>query len=364
MDDLDHLRKEIDQIDEQIIILINKRAQTSKKIGEIKQQQNISVLQPDRELNVINHVQSLATDITPNNVAIIWKEIMSACRQVQGKNFRVAYFGPEGTFTHQAALEFFPQSNTQFIPHDKTYEIFQQVEGNYVDFGIVPVENSLNGSVPETLDLLIEKNVQIYGEIELRVVHNLIGQPGTKFSQLKTIYSHPNALGQISEWVKKNIPQVEMIEMSSTAKAVQKVAELKDPSVAAIGMELAAKLYNLSILARGIEDNSQNFTRFLILSKQKPAPTNKDKTSMVFVVKHVPGALFNIIKYFADANINLAKIESRPRKSGKDTDWEYIFILDFDENSERVKSVLDKVRNDSIWVKILGSYPRNPRKAQ
>ena len=286
---------------------------------------------------------------------------MSACRQVQGEHIKVAFLGPEGTFTQKAALAFFPKSSTEFIPIERKHEIFQQVEGKYADFGIVPVENSIQGSVSDTLDLLIERNLKIYGEIEIRIIHNLLGMPGTKLSQLKTIYSHPIALSQVSEWIKKNIPQVEFIETVSTASAVRKVAEQKDPSCAAIGADITAELYGLSILAEGIEDNTANYTRFLVIANKSPEPTGTDKTSMVFVTKHIPGALYNILKIFADAKINLAKIESRPRKFSKDSIWEYIFILDFDEHITKAKDVIEKIKDQAIWMKILGSYPRTPR---
>ena len=258
-------------------------------------------------------------------------------------------------------MVFFPNSNTEFIPFDQKQEIFQQIEGNYAEFGILPVENSLQGSVSETLDLLIERNLRIYGEIELRIVHNLIGQPNTELSQIKTVYSHPQALSQASIWLKKNIPQAELIEMSSTSKAVQKVVNLHDPTVVAIGTDLAADYYKLPILVKGIEDNTANYTRFVIISKKSPLSTGKDKTSIVFVVKHVPGALYSVLRIFAENKINLAKIESRPRKLGKDSLWEYIFILDFDDHIDNVKDIIEKVREQTIWLKVLGSYPRLPK---
>lgn len=362
IEDLESLRKKIDELDTQLIQLINERAKVSKQIGLVKNQTQTSVFQPDREKKVLDHIRSLASEISSSSAQEIWKEIMAACRQVQGERNRVAYFGPEGTFTQQAALAFFPKGTTEFIPIDRKYEIFQQVEGDYANYGILPIENSLNGSVSETLDLLIERNLLIYGEIEIRVKHNLIGLPNASLSQIKKVYSHPQALAQANMWLKKNIPAADLFEIVSTAKAVQKVKESNDPSIAAIGTELAAELYSLNILAKGIEDNTSNYTRFVIVSKKTPPATTNDKTSIVFVTKHIPGALFNILKYFAEANINLAKIESRPRKIGKDSLWEYIFILDFDEHQDRAKEVLDKVREQSIWMKVLGSYPQRPRK--
>jgi chorismate mutase / prephenate dehydratase len=361
MEELNKIREEIDSIDTELIELINKRARLAKNIGDIKKREKIPVLQKNREQIVIDHVKSLATTISPTNAGVIWKELMSACRQVQGENNKVAYLGPEGTFTQQAAFAFFPRSSSQFIPVERKREIFEHVERNLANYGIVPVENSLQGSVSETLDLLIEQNLKIYGEIEIRIVHNLIGHPNTDLSSLKTIYSHPIAFGQVNSWMNKNIPQVEIIETSSTARAVQKVKELNDPSCAAIGANISAELYGLQILAECIENNTANYTRFLIVAKNSPPATDNDKTSMVFVTKHTPGALYNILKYFAEDHINLAKIESRPRKVSKDSLWEYIFILDFDEHIDKVQNLIEKIKNEAIWMKILGSYPQRPR---
>ncbi|MCP4761791.1 MAG: prephenate dehydratase, partial [archaeon] len=223
-------------------------------------------------------------------------------------------------------------------------------------FGIVPIENSLEGSVRESLDLLIEKNLKIYGETEIRIVHNLIAAKGTKISDIKMVLSHPQALSQCNTWLLKNIPNVELMETSSTARAVEKVKGNKN--YAAIGTKLAAKLNNLEIISAGIEENTQNFTRFLVISKKENMPTKNDKISMVFVVKHIPGALHQVIKIFAEANINLLKIESRPRKSQM---WEYFFLMDFEGSilDQKIQDTLEKMKEFTIWHKILGSYPRN-----
>jgi chorismate mutase/prephenate dehydratase len=358
---IDELRKEIDLLDEQIMALINQRAAVSKEIGKVKRDQHRDVLDQNREKMVLDHVKALAQHISSSSAQEIWKEIMAACRQIQGENIKVVYLGPEGTHTQKAALEFFPKGTTTFIPVAQKHEIFQQVEGDYAQFGILPVENSLQGSVSETLDLLIERNLNIFGEIEIRIIHNLLGLPGTDLTKVKTVYSHPQALSQTGIWLRKNIPQAELVETSSTARAVQRVMEGNDPTAVAIGTEIAAETYNAAILVKGIEDNTANYTRFVIVSKKRAQATGSDKTSIVFVTKHVPGALFHVLQYFAEAKINLAKIESRPRKVGKDSLWEYIFILDFDEHMDKVKDVLEKVQEQSVWLKILGSYPRRPR---
>jgi prephenate dehydratase len=223
---------------------------------------------------------------------------------------------------------------------------------------VIPIENSQAGSVRESIDLLIEQNLKIFGEIEIRVVHNLIGHKGTAPSDIKTIISHPQALSQCSNWILKNHPNVNTEESSSTAKAIKDIAEmkLKPGEYAAIGTEIAAKLNNLDVFYKGIENNTQNYTRFLIISKNENIPTDRDKTSIVFVTKHVPGALYGVLKLFADAEINLLKIESRPRKNVR---FEYVFICDFEGNvrDKKIKKTLEEIQNYTIWLKVLGSYP-------
>ena len=361
MDELAKRRAKIDEIDQKIMDLINERSATAKKIGDFKKKNKIGVLQENREREVLNHVSDLAVNISPNNARLVWKEIMSASRQIQGEQVKVGYLGPKGTFTEQAAFLYFPKGNSEFVPYNQKYEVFSEVEKGHITFGIVPVENSIQGSVNETLDLLIESNVNIYGEIEQRIIHNLIGMEGTDLTKIQKVYSHPVALAQIRTWIKKNIPNAQLIDTTSTAFAIKKVKEMNDSTCVAIGNKHAAEIYGLSILADSIEDETSNYTRFLIISKEKHPKTDNDKTSMVFVTKHKPGALFNILQYFAEAKVNLAKIESRPRKRSKSSIWEYIFILDFDEHIDNVENVLSKVQDNAIWMKILGSYPRKSK---
>ena len=284
---------------------------------------------------------------------------MSACKVVQGKKTRVCFLGPEGTFTEIAAHKFFPKAGTLFIPAKHKKDVFAKVEGNYAEFGIIPIENSLEGSVRESLDLLIDHNLKIYGEVEIRIVHNLITHSGVKLSDITTVTSHPQALAQCNTWLLSNLPNADLKETSSTSKAIKEVADSKVTSLAGIGTELAAELYDLEIKARGIEDNTANYTRFYIISKKENMPTDHDKTSMVFVTKHVPGALHEVIRIFAEASVNLLKIESRPRK--KDL-WEYIFIIEFEGHKNDLQDVLEKIQEHTVFTKILGSYPKSSGK--
>ncbi|MFW9942098.1 MAG: prephenate dehydratase, partial [Candidatus Thorarchaeota archaeon] len=225
------------------------------------------------------------------------------------------------------------------------------------DFGVIPIENSLQGTVRETLDLLIEKNLIIYGEIELRIIQNLITIKSSDLSKIHTIISHPQAFAQTRIWIKTNLPNASLISVNSTAEAVLRVKELNDESHAAIGTEFSSQVYNLKVLSSNIEDTPSNFTRFLIISKREnDYKEGKIKTSVVFVTRHTPGALYRVLKIFADANINLLKIESRPRRRGR---WEYIFLMDFegDKTEEKIIKIFKKMNENVIWYKILGSYP-------
>ena len=353
-------REDILKIDDEIFNLLNKRAEISSKIGEIKKKLKLEVYQPHREVEVIQNVKNKPSNLKPSHIEAIWKEIMGACKDMQGSIAKIGYLGPKGTFTHQAVLDFFPKAGSEFIAFKNIPDIFEAIEKDLLEFGVIPIENSLQGTVRETLDLLIEKNVFIYGEIELKIVQNLIGTKNSKLSLIKNIYSHPQGFAQSRAWIKANLPNSNFINTSSTAEAVRLVQELNEDSNAAIGAEIASKIFNLKILNSNIEDNSFNFTRFLIISKEKnKVQSNKIKSSIVYVTKHVPGALFNVLRLFSEGDINLLKIESRPRRKGR---WEYIFLMDFEgdaRNDPKILNILENMKESVIWFKILGSYPIN-----
>lgn len=354
---LKEYRKLIDQIDSEIIELLNKRGITVSKIGEIKKLLNLEVFQPEREREILERIKSQSKILKPESVKAIWKEILSASRSIQGVIPKVGYLGPKGTFTHQAALEFFPKAGTEFLPYNTILEIFVNIEKENIEFGVIPIENSLQGTVRETLDLLIDKDIFIYGEIELRIIQNLISLEISNLSRIRTILSHPQAFAQTRNWIKANMPTADIIDVNSTAEAVRRVKELNSESYAAIGTEFASDVYGLKILHSKIEDNLLNSTRFLIISKKENIEKEgKIKTSILFVTRHIPGALYRVLKLYADAEINLLKIESRPRRRGR---WEYIFIMDFegDKDNPKVKKVLENMNTIVIWHKILGSYP-------
>jgi len=272
-------------------------------------------------------------------------------KQERGK--QVAYLGPEGTFCEQAARKHF--SRAVFVPCPSVADIFIAVETGGANYGVVPVENSTEGSERVTLDRLLESKVMICGEVELKITQNLIVKPSIGLSQVRVILSHPQALAQCRRFIEKTFPRMELKETSSTAKAVEMLKSVDN--AAAIGTEAAAERSGMTVLARSIEDEPNNFTRFFVLGERDAEPTGGDKTSLIFSAKHLPGSLYRVLEVFAVRDINLTKIESRPEKSKP---WNYLFYLDFEGHRADAKSreVLDEMRERCDFVKVLGSYPK------
>jgi len=357
--EIENLRKDIDEIDDQIVDLLNKRGNVVIKIGSIKKTLNINVTQPHREKEVIDRITKKRTVFKKSSIEAIWKEVISASKVIQDIISKIGYLGPIGTFTHQAALEYFPKAGSEFIPNKDLIEIFDNVEKGKIEYGVVPIENTLQGTVRETLDLLIDRNLFIYGEIEFRIVQNLISLKGADINDIQNIFSHPQAFSQTRSWIKANLPNANLMDVSSTAEAIRRVRKLNDPTYAAIGTEFASNIYGLDVANSMIEDDTTNHTRFLVISKNENLlKEGKIKTTIVFVTKHEPGALYWVLKIFSEANINLSKIESRPFKKVR---WEYIFFVDFegDKDNENVKEALQIIETNVVWLKILGSYPTN-----
>jgi prephenate dehydratase len=265
----------------------------------------------------------------------------------------VAYLGPKGTYSEQASRSYFPEST--FIECRDIPEVFASVSSNSAVFGIIPVENSIEGSVNVALDLLFESELNVTGEVEQRIVHNLIAKDDIGLSRIRAVVSHPQALAQCRNFLRTRLPEAEIIEAGSTAAAVKTVRSSND--MVAIGSELAAKSYSMKILVSGIEDSPNNYTRFLVLSHGQAARTGKDKTSIIFSTEHAPGALYEALGVFAKRNINLTKIESRPARKKP---WEYVFYCDLEghQEEEPIKEALGELRARTVFLKILGSYPR------
>lgn len=266
----------------------------------------------------------------------------------------VAFFGPPATFSHVACIQHFG-SSIRMVPENTIQDVFEAVEREKADYGVVPIENSTEGPVSLTLDGFIQSEAKICAEIMTKVSHDLLSQSGTT-GDIQKIYSHPQALGQCREWLRKNLPHVQLEETGSTAKGAQLAVE--DPKAAAIASSLAAPLYGLKVVASQIEDHLNNSTRFLVLGRQGAERTGRDKTSVLFVVSHAPGTLFRALQIFYEKGINLTKIESRPNK-GKP--WEYIFFIDFEGHATdpHVAQALHEVKEHVLFVKLLGSYPQS-----
>ena len=351
---LDVLREKMKEKDKEIVRLLNERAQVSVQIGKVKGEGGMQVYDPSQEAKVHGYLQELNSGPLPQKaLTTIFREIISASRDLQ-RPMTIAFLGPEATFSHLAARLHFGESS-RFFPQTGISRVFDEVEKGSIDWGVVPVENSLEGSVNVTLDRLITTQLKIRAEIYLRISQCLISS-AKNMKDIKKIYSIPIVLAQCQVWLKTNLPNCVLGETQSTAAAVQMVRGKKNE--AAIGSSLAGQMYGLNLLAEGIEDNSSNMTRFLVIGSGESDATGNDKTSLIFATPHSPGSLHSALASFARRKINLAKIESHPVK---DKLWEYSFFVDMigHVTDRHVKSCLQELKKKTTFLKILGSYPKN-----
>jgi chorismate mutase/prephenate dehydratase len=351
---LDDLRKKIDEIDARIVELIAERQSISKEIGKGKNKTSKLIEDRERELKVLRNVRGLARDnkISPSDIESIYRQIIDASKKIQG--VAVAFQGEPGAYTEEAAIRFFGKS-TRGVPYETLDEVFEAVEVGEVPFALVPVENSLEGSITRAYDLLLDSPLMVCGETELRISHCLIAMEGANLDTIKFVYSHPQALGQSRNFL--NHLNAELIPASDTAGSVRMIKEQGRLDYAAVASAKAAEIYGMKIIAREIEDNPHNFTRFFVLSREDSPPTGNDKTSIVFSLKHKPGALYDCLREFATRTINLTKLESRPTRHQP---WEYNFYMDFSGHREEkaVGEALKALEEHAVFVKILGSYPK------
>ena len=350
--DLDDWRSRINDFDEQILNLLNQRGHAALQIGELKRQQDSPYFVPEREAQLLGRLVALNRGpLGADAVHAIWREILSASLALEHP-LPVAYLGPPGTFTHQAAVRRFG-SSAQLLAVRTIAEIFDEVERGRAEFGVVPVENSTDGAVNVTLDRLLDSDVTITGEMTLDISQHLITRAG-ELGEVKLVCSHPQGLAQCRDWLAAHLPEAVTEETPSTAAAVERARD--DATVAAIASDIAAQVHGVPILRGRIEDNPANSTRFLLIGRRPVAPTGRDKTSILFSMKNEPGVLYSILKPFAAHRLNLTKIESRPTKRRP---WEYVNFVDFEGHSEtdNVRSVLAEVRERCQFLKILGSYP-------
>lgn len=347
------LRKAIDEIDVSIIELINKRLLQAKEIGLIKKEQGDQVFDKQRETEIMDRLITLNQGPVKNSVIVqIFKDIISECREIQ-KPQKVSYLGPEATFTHMAAMNYFGRPAI-FLPQTSILDIFTEVEKGSSAYGVVPVENSIEGAVNYTLDLFFESNLKICAEIYQPISHDLLSSTGN-LNNIKKIYSHPQAFGQCRKWLRKYIPAIPLEECSSTARAAQKASQ--EAETAAIASSAAAQMYSLLVVESGIQDFANNVTRFLVIGNDELHLTGRDKTSIMFATAHVPGMLHRVLEPLAKAEINMVKLESRPTKH---ENWNYFFFVDIEGHIEdqKVKQTIGNMQGLCQYLKCLGSYPR------
>lgn len=344
-------RKAIDQLDEKIVRLLNERTEHVLKIGEIKLKSGEEIYAPHREIAVLERVCKLNKGpISEESLRAIYREVMSSALSLE-KTMIIAYFGPEATYTHQAAIRKFGASLT-YVPQKTIGDVFLEVTKRRADYGVVPVENSTEGIVTHTLDMLVDSDLKIVAQIVLPIQHCLLSN--SPRADIKKLYSHPQPLGQCRHWLQTHLAHVEIVETSSTTRAAQLAAN--EPNAAALASSLAAEKYGIKILESDVQDNSNNATRFLVLGRQCGPPTGKDRTSLMISLAHEVGALHKALAPFRKYRINMTKIESRPNKRKK---WEYFFFVDCDGHimEPRLAKATAQLARDCAYLKILGSYP-------
>lgn len=355
---LSEIRTGIDALDTQIQQLIAARARLAQEVAHIKTQGGqveAIFYRPEREAQVLREVMARNEGPLADEVmARLFREIMSACLALE-QPIRVAYLGPEGTFSQAAALKHFGMG-AQSLAVASIEAVFQAVEGQRVDYGVVPVENSTEGAVNLTQDLLLKTSLQVCGEVNLAIHHALLSTAASS-EEIKVVAAHAQALAQCRQWLAQNLPWATLLPMESNAAAA--LHAQNTAHTAAIAAEEASHLYNLRVLASHIEDQPDNTTRFLVLGRHGAAPSGKDKTSIVFSTPNRPGALYEMLGLFAERGISLARIAERPSKQEK---WSYVFFADIEGHAaqEPLASVLDKVRTKASFFRLLGSFPVAP----
>ncbi len=360
--ELDRLRGEIDRLDGEILERLNARAQLARTIGTLKVGQ---AYRPEREAQVLRRIKERNPGpLSGETVATIFREIMSACLALE-RPITVAYLGPQGTFSESAAMKHFGLAAVA-TPMPSIDEVYRAVESGAADFGVVPVENSTEGAVGRSLDLMPQTPAKVCGEVLIRIHHHLMASPttlrdhvickesGTDFASIRRIYSHSQSLAQCHEWLNANVPEAERVAVASNAEAARRAAE--EPGTAAVAGDRAAEHYGLAILASNIEDEPNNTTRFLILGDYEPKASGRDRTSLVLSARNRAGAVYEMLTPFATRGVSMTKFESRPSKVAL---WEYLFFVDIEGHRDdpNVAAALDEVGRIAGYLKVLGSYP-------
>lgn len=349
--DLQELRIKIDSIDRGIVRLLNDRYEVVKQVGEWKRERGEPIYVPEREKALLEKLETINRGPMPNStLRAVYREIMSGALRLENP-LKVAFFGPEATFTHLAAKMKFGHG-VEYLSKSTIADVFHAVESGKCDYGCVPVENSTEGVVNYTLDMLMDSSVKICAEINMRIQQCLLSN--TEKSKIKVVYSHAQSLGQCRNWLTEHLPGVETIAVVSNSRAADLAA--REEGAAAIGSELAAEVYGLKIVEKGIQDNPNNTTRFLVTGTQEVKPSGQDKTSICFAIKDRVGALYDCLLPFKHAGVTLTMIESRPSKR---RNWEYLFFIDMlgHATDPEIAEALKELNTLAHSLKVLGSYP-------
>jgi chorismate mutase/prephenate dehydratase len=353
-EDLAELRKRIDTLDAELVKLLNQRAECARQVGAVKRGKDASIFVPHREQEVLRKIAVLNHGPMPEPaLRAIWREIMSASFALE-RPLNICHFGQPGAFTHLAAKLKFGES-VSYASVEDIMTVFTEVEKGHADYGVVPIENSTDGSITETIDAFLATNLRIINELHLRIRHHLMS--ASPRGEIKRVYSRHTVFRQCRGWLAANMPGVELIEIVSTTKGAERAA--KEPGAAAIGHHDAAKAFGLPIIASDIQDNPNNVTRFVVIGQPQRAaePTGNDKTSIMFGVQDRPGALYDCLLPFHQAKLSLTRIESRPSRRKP---WEYLFFIDLvgHHRDPPVKAALDVLRQHTSTCEVLGSYPK------
>ena len=349
---LDDLRKKIDELDCRLVQLLNERARVVVEIGKLKDKTARPVYAPDREKQVFERIAQANKGPLPDKCLVaIWRELMSGSFVLE-RPLRIGYLGPQGSFSHTAAMLKFGQS-VEYEPVTDITSIFEEVSKGHCNLGLAPVENTMGGGVIETLDALIDSDVKICAEIQMAIHHNLLAK--CPLEEIEKIYSKPEVFAQCRSWLSATFEDAQTIAVASTARAAQMAAE--EPKAAAVGSKIAAELYGLNVVCENIEDMANNVTRFLVIGREDAKATGDDKTTILFSTAHKAGALSDVLDVFKQHGINLTNIESRPSRR---REWEYYFFMDFlgHRTEKRVQTALENARKHCLQLSILGSFPR------
>ena len=352
---LERLRREINEVDREILGLLSRRAEISLEVGRIKTSTEDSVFKPFREKDVLQKLLEGNSGVLPeDHLRAIYREIFSSSRSLQRPQ-RVAYLGPEGTFSYFAGVHYLGHS-AQFEPADGLEDVFSAVRKRDTDLGIIPLENSLQGTVGQSLDLFLRYDVHIQAEIFCKISHSLLSST-EDLASIQVVHSHPQALQQCTQWIRSNLPNAGIVPEESTAAAARRVMDKRDE--AAIGHPALAQLLGLKVVKKGIEDLPENWTRFLIIGSTAPPPGNQDKTSLLFTLPDRPGSLASVLNLLAREGVNMKKLESRPMRGEK---WQYVFFTDVecDLSKKEYVNLMQDLESACHSLRVLGSYPNGP----